>query len=116
MRSIFFAMTAFAVMGLAFWAYVENYKTQAAIKTVERLQRDIGAKRESLAVLRAEWAYLNRPERLNELVNMNFARLQLLPLTPEQFGRVDQLAYPLPPEVFPLVMPENTINIQGDQP
>ncbi len=34
-------LSALAVMGLAFWAYQENYKTQSAIAEVRQLHREI---------------------------------------------------------------------------
>ncbi|WP_425045740.1 cell division protein FtsL [Primorskyibacter sp. S87] len=94
MRSLLYVLTALGVFGLAFWAYQENYRTQEVLKDTQRLQREIGAAQVRLSVLRAEWAYLNRPDRLRELSEINFTRLGLLPLTPNQFGRVDQVAYP----------------------
>ena len=84
------------VLGLGYWAYHQTILTQQAERRVMRLQADIGAERERLSMLRAEWAYLNRPSRLRELGYINFDRLGLLPLEPEQFGRATQIPYPLP--------------------
>ena len=94
MRNLFCMFTALAVIGLAFWAYQENYRTKEAQARAEALQREIGLARQKLRMLRAEWAYLNRPERLRALAEMNFERLGLLPLRPSQFGRIDEVAYP----------------------
>ncbi|WP_371036745.1 cell division protein FtsL [Rhodosalinus sp. FB01] len=94
MRALLFVTTACTVIGLAFWAYHQNYRTQQAIAETEALQRQIAETRARFAVLRAEWAYLNRPDRLMELAEMNFDTLGLLPFRPEQFGRVEQVAYP----------------------
>lgn len=105
MKSLLYLLTAAVLMLLAFWAYGENYRTQAALRETERLRAEIGALRERLGVLRAEWAFLNRPERLRDLADLNFDRLGLLPLRPEQFGAIEQVTYPapdLPPAVaFP---------------
>ncbi len=97
MKGLAYILTALAVFGLALWAYRENYATQQVLKDTSRLQRDIGAAQVRLGVLRAEWAYLNRPNRLLELSDINFDRLGLLPLRPDQFGRVDEVAYPPDP-------------------
>jgi len=96
MRSLFYVISALAVIGLAYWAYQENFRTQEAAKNVRRIEREIALEREALAVLTAEWAYLNRPDRLRELVEINFDRLGLLTLQPEQFGRAGQISFPAP--------------------
>lgn len=115
MRSFFYVISALAVIGLAFWAYQENYKTQRAIKEVSQLQRQIGAARERLSVLRAEWAYLNRPDRLRELSEINYDRLGLLPLSPEQFGRIDQVVFP-EPDLIPISNPvDASANMEASQ-
>lgn len=94
MRGILLTLSIIAIMGLGFWAYRENYRTQSELAEVRSLQAEIGDLRESLSVLNAEWAYLNRPDRLRELADLNFERLGLLPLEPEQFGDVAQVTYP----------------------
>lgn len=105
MRNFLSILACFFVTGLAYWAYHENYQTQASIRRVVALQQDIGRERAAIAVLKAEWAYLNRPERLRDLVDLNFGELQLTPLMPEHFGDLELVAYPLsrPPAVNGLV-------------
>lgn len=113
MRNVLFVLTTMAVIGLAFWAYRENYATQEVLSEVETLHRDIGAAHARLAVLKAEWAYLNRPDRLRDLAEINFDRLGLLPLRPEQFGYVDEVAYPAPalPPVTDAVEVQGTLEV-----
>ena len=95
MKSFFFILTACVVMALAVWAYRQNYETQATLRDVKKLRAEIVDLRERAGVLRAEWAYLNRPERLADLADMNFDSLGLLPLRPEHFGMIDEIPYPI---------------------
>ncbi len=81
MRTVLYALSFLAVMGLAFWAYRENYATQKSINHVEALQDEIAMLRDALAVQRAEWAYLNRPDRIREL-----ATIKLRPARPFAAG------------------------------
>lgn len=110
MRSLLYLATALAVMALAFWAYRENYRTQAVINDMAGVQRSIAGLREDLGVLRAEWAWLNRPERLKQLVDLNFDRLRLVPLEADQFVDASQVAYPsvTPPDIAPDPSPQES--------
>ncbi|AXI46005.1 cell division protein FtsL [Sulfitobacter sp. SK012] len=124
MRTVLFVLTALGVIGLAFWAYRENYATQAALSETTKLHHNIREAHARLAVLRAEWAYENRPDRLRDLAELNFDRLGLLPLHPDQFGQVDEIDYPVKP-LLPITYPVDvsTMNsnetptiVQGDFP
>lgn len=100
MRPVIHVFSFLAVIALGFWAYRENYATQAGLRDVAALQQEIGSLREALAIQRAEWAYLNRPDRLRELAALSFDRLGLLPMEPAQFGFPDSVAYP-PTSILP---------------
>jgi hypothetical protein len=102
-------LAATVVMALAFWAYQENYRTQAALRDVRDLHDQIGIAHQRINMLNAEWAYLNRPDRLRDLADINFERLGLLPLMPDAFGKVDQVAYP-PSLLLPF---GNSINLSS---
>ena len=53
------------------------------IKTVKK---DISYTQERLSVLKVEWAYLNRPDRLRALADLNFKNLKLIELNTKHFG------------------------------
>lgn len=97
MRPFTYLACALLVMALAFWAYRENYRTQAVIGEMSQIQRETAGLREDLGVLRAEWAYLNRPDRLRELVDLNFDRLQLIPREAGQVMGLGNIDYARPP-------------------
>ena len=99
MRPVLYLLSFLLVLGSAFWAYRENYATQAQLKQIAALQDEIATLHEGIGLQRAEWAYLNRPSRLRELATINFDRLGLLPMEPEQFGLSAQIGYPPPPQL-----------------
>jgi len=120
MRPVLYVLSFLAVMALGFWAYRENYATQAILRDVADLQAEIGTLRESLSIERAEWAYLNRPDRLRDLATVNFDRLGLLPMLPQQFGETSQIAFPPAPLVTNLPieggeMVSGTLPVAGEQ-
>lgn len=86
---IFVALCAVVtVMSLAYWAYLENYRTKAALAEVAELKAQIAEATARRNALAAEWAYLNRPERLERLVALNADLLGLGPLEARNFRPV----------------------------
>jgi hypothetical protein len=94
----------------AFGLYKVKYQVQALKIEIAETARALEQEKQSLHVVAAEWAYLNRPDRLRDLATVNFDRLGLLPLQPEQFGHPQEVAYPS------LVLPEitQTFDVQGE--
>lgn len=97
MRTVVVILSLLAMLASGFWAYRENYATKLEVREVNRLTRDIRILQEAIALQNAEWAYLNRPDRLTELVSANFERLGLMPMQPEQFASTRQVPMPPPP-------------------
>jgi hypothetical protein len=113
MRPIIYIACFLLLIALGAWAYRENYETKTAQREVTALQNEIAQLREALAVQRAEWAYLNRPERLRDLATLNFDRLGLLPMESSQFGAAADIAYPAPDAG--LAKPANDAALLGAQ-
>lgn len=113
MRYVLYSLSGMMVVALAYWAYQQGYETRQTGRDVSELQKAIGTAREQLAVLKGEWAYLNRPDRLHALAEMNFERLGLMPLSADQFGTVAQVGYP-PITLPPTVLAEGPVQGLGD--
>ena len=65
-----------------------KYEVQAREEQLAELNRALERNREAIHILRAEWAYLNRPERLAEL---NRRHLGLVPVIGQQIGAIDDI-------------------------
>lgn len=99
MRGAVYFVAAALVALSAFWAYRVNYAAQGAMDRVAALRSEIARQREALGILRADWAYLNAPERLARLVAQHHEALKLEPLAARHFLDLADLPRP-PPESF----------------
>lgn len=94
MKTTLILTAAILMIGVATWAYRVNYETRAAIERVNALHEAIAEERAQLAMLKAEWAYLNRPERLRALAEAHFDDLRLMPIDATHFGEVAEVPKP----------------------
>ena len=85
MRLTFLFISFLSLMTVSVWAYNVNYKARSVIKSVKTLSSEIQNKEARIKLLKAEWTYLNRPERLNRLVTVHFPELRLLALSYENY-------------------------------
>lgn len=92
------AVLAALVVGGAVWTYTIKHEAEAAADRVSELRRKIAAERETIMFLKADWAFLNAPGRLERLVERHAEELKLKPLTAFQLVRLHELPPPLQPE------------------
>jgi hypothetical protein len=77
-----------------------KYEVQAREEQLVELNRAFERNREAIHILRAEWAYLTRPDRLAEL---NRRHLGFVSMTGQQIGRIEDV--PLRDPVAPSAEP-----------
>lgn len=110
-----------AFVGSAAYAYSIKYQTILRAEQITKLKHEVKAERDAIAVLRAEWAFLTRPERIQELADkhLDLQQLQVSQLVspqaiPEKGERVDAIGRKLdslglgPPSSTPGVAPAPT--------
>jgi hypothetical protein len=77
-----------ALIASALYAYSIKYDTLYYAEQVRELKAKVQRERDSIAVLRAEWAFLNRPDRLQVAVEHH---LDLQPMNVQQLARLSDL-------------------------
>jgi len=82
----------------AFWAYAENSATRRSETKLKGITTEIQQGHDRIALLKVEFAYLNRPDRIAALVNINFDDLKLIELTDTRFGDINQISLRAQPE------------------
>ena len=102
-----------ALIGSAIYAYTIKYETIFHAETIVKLQHEIKLEQDQIGTLRAEWAHLTRPERIQALAD-KFLDLQPVALNqivraevlPGKAPRVDAIGRKL--EALGLAEPTNT--------
>lgn len=79
------------VVVAAFMLYRVKYEVQSLRVQIADTSRELEAQREALHVVAAEWAYLNRPERLQALTDKY---LSASSVTVSQIAEVEAIPYP----------------------
>jgi hypothetical protein len=77
-----------ALIASAGYAYSIKYETLYHAEQVAKLKSRVQRERDAIAVLRAEWQHLNRPDRLQAAAERH---LDLEPLNPRQLARLSDL-------------------------
>lgn len=93
------------IVASAVSVYVVKYRVQSVIAQVEDTSRQLEAEKAALHVARAEWAYLNRPQRLKALA---VRYLSDSDLTAAQFADIKTI--PFPSQMEAAAAPDGSVN------
>lgn len=99
MRILNFCVLVLLLLAAAY-VYEIKYESTLRAERVAKMRSDIRRERDGIAALRAEWAQLDNPARLQGLVRRH---LPLGPTQPQQFDAFDRLPERPPRIVQPLV-------------
>ncbi len=84
------ALTLFLLCAAALALYQLKYEVAELEAEHAALTKELAAEREAVHVLEAEWAFLERPERLAKLAS---AHLDLVPLGADKIMRISDLPW-----------------------
>lgn len=96
MRILNIALLA-VLIGIATWTYSVKHEAQDRLAEIRALEDKIATERNSIDLLKADWAFLSDPQRLKVLADRYQEDLGLQTTRPEQIATFDELPGP-PPE------------------
>lgn len=79
--------------------YQIKHHTDNKLEEVRRLEAEIKLEKDTIDLLKADWALLTQPNRLERLLKVYGTELQLEPTQPEQLARPVEL--PMPRDQLP---------------
>ena len=90
LRTIDFVMIGLLLGGAAF-TFKVKYDSEQAIERVQQLEAQIRKERDAIDILRADWALLSNPRRLERLAELYVDELELAPVDPSQIGTMGDI-------------------------
>ncbi len=105
MKSIIMSVWILGATITSIGLYGIAYEVEQMEKELTALEREIVEERDFTHVLEAEWAYLARPERIEELSGQYLPRMQSL--TADRMGAFNDLPYLPLPDVLDVLKPED---------
>ncbi|APY14481.1 hypothetical protein BR10RB9215_C11091 [Brucella sp. 10RB9215] len=73
-----------AMLVAATVTYTIKYEAEKQIAVIAKLKRQIDSEKDTITLLRADWALMTQPGRLQSLVGVYETELNLQPIEPEQ--------------------------------
>ena len=86
MLRLFNLLSVLVLLGSAGYAYTVKYKTSFRTEQIAKAKLEIKAEQDGISVLRAEWAFLTRPERIQKLSE------RYLDLEPLELAQIESFA------------------------
>ena len=80
-----------AMAAAAAVTYQIKHHTDNKLEEVRRIEAEIKLERDTIELLKADWALLTQPNRLDRLIRVYGQELQLQPTSPEQLARPVEL-------------------------
>ena len=97
-------LSLLAALGAGLYLYQEKHTAQLLDRDINRTIKQAEQGRDRIGLMKAEWALLNEPERLQNLASQHLLTLQSL--QPAQFARLEDLPSRLPaPSATPVNAP-----------
>ena len=85
------------MLGAATWTYNVKHEAERNLAEIRKLERKIALEKDTINLLKADWAYLSQPARLQTLADQYAEELQLRPTEPQQIVHPNEL--PAMPEI-----------------
>ncbi|MBV2143939.1 hypothetical protein KUG47_10580 [Falsochrobactrum sp. TDYN1] len=76
-----------AMLVAATITYTIKYDAERQIAVIAKMKRQIGSERDTITLLRADWALMTQPGRLQSLVGVYSQELNLEPIEAEQLAK-----------------------------